>query len=176
MNKKIKIIEMIFYISTMLYCIVLQYYIGSKVDLINWNDDIERYRTISVIGGVLCIVGMFVIRKKETKVIKIIKKALNVLIVIAVICTIIFIPKWDEYTDSNGIFKEDIFYEYGRTYVGGLQAVQLSETEVSVWIPEDFFEDVAYIIIRNKKGDAEAYVPESHSNKFIVTLEEIGRV
>lgn len=112
MNKKIKIIQMIFCIGAMLYFIGVQYYIGIKVDLINWNNDIERYRLISVMGGILCIIGMFVICKKERNFINIIKKTVIVLIAIVIICTIIFIPKWDKYEGRNFTSKDEYFYEY----------------------------------------------------------------
>ena len=91
------IIQIVFCIVAGCYFLGVQYYVGCKVDLISWNDEIRRYQIIALTGLIICIITLFFIRKKKAQVTKIIKNILLGLILIALCCSAAFIPKWSKY-------------------------------------------------------------------------------
>ena len=108
------IIQIVFCIVAGCYFLGVQYYVGCKVDLISWNDEIRRYQIIALTGLIICIITLFFIRKKKAQVTKIIKNILLGLILIALCCSAAFTPKWSKYEKEAAEATEHtgILYEY----------------------------------------------------------------
>lgn len=62
---------------------------------------------------------------------------------------------------------------FENTNVGGVQAKQLSTTEVSISMPDEFIKDVRYIIIKNSNGDAESYKLQTQDTNLKIELKKI---
>ena len=104
MRKRTILFYILFSVSGLIYFIISIFYTGVKVDTIDWNQAIRRYSHLIIIGGMLCTIGLIffsVTAKKKTKVINRVRACLIILIITTLIFSIICIPKWDTYENTN---------------------------------------------------------------------------